>query len=645
MNRRIKYYSSSDLSSGYHLQQAEPILLQEEKAFTDYDINDVIELYNIGLFFENNIYLKSWDDEKKKIYIARVNKNKGIIGRMISLINESNVEDYYEKIETVYLTDFWEVFSKYKVYERISCGVISSLIQNHPRALKGVLHQKQLVITYDETISNLLESNVGFAELVLNYYLVKRDRNASKMYMPKSFGKEQQKTLLDNYINWDDANPNYLHLISYLKKHDDFVTDDRLRFAAYKKYVEKTKKLFSDRKSTGINFGVSVRFYDDTSGVAPEPTQEKGVQDFDYGTSWFKENLDYPTLLNNFIYVFEFVDSQFRYQHLSNPSQLGVFESLLGVHGVREYATGISYQAITMLSLAQMTGYINILKENGIRLENIFKWFFETYLKEEFKVEGFVYSEPSEGATHLEKILLLISQIDSVIKQFRFYIEDERIDREFFEFSSQMFKLSDTPSMLEGKYVYPSSVEINNAMHCLYSDQSMICYTEKTTDKYDTLPKLLMNEHILMTDFEEYVQRDVDWLLECGYIFEDDDRRVCINKEKAYILKELFENGVLSISYFGGTIRKELDNYIQSGQLTLEKTLFTRQEQDFLDYMLNVQQFNNGPELRNKYVHGTYPLDEKHQERDYLELLKIMILIIIKINEEFCLREDKQRLG
>ena len=77
INRRIKYYSSSDLSSGYHLQQAEPILLQEEKSFTDYDINDVIELYNIGLFFENNIYLKSWDDEKKKIYIARVN-SKGL---------------------------------------------------------------------------------------------------------------------------------------------------------------------------------------------------------------------------------------------------------------------------------------------------------------------------------------------------------------------------------------------------------------------------------------------------------------------------------------------------------------------------------------------------------------------------------------
>jgi len=34
-----------------------------------------------------------------------------------------------------------------------------------------------------------------------------------------------------------------------------------------------------------------------------------------------------------------------------------------------------------------------------------------------------------------------------------------------------------------------------------------------------------------------------------------------------------------------------------------------------------------------------YSLDEKVQFEDYLELLKIMVLIIIKINEEFCGRE------
>jgi len=36
--------------------------------------------------------------------------------------------------------------------------------------------------------------------------------------------------------------------------------------------------------------------------------------------------------------------------------------------------------------------------------------------------------------------------------------------------------------------------------------------------------------------------------------------------------------------------------------------------------------------------HGTYSLNLNRQESDYIELLKVMILIIIKINEEFCLK-------
>lgn len=43
-------------------------------------------------------------------------------------------------------------------------------------------------------------------------------------------------------------------------------------------------------------------------------------------------------------------------------------------------------------------------------------------------------------------------------------------------------------------------------------------------------------------------------------------------------------------------------------------------------------------EMRNKYIHGTNSKDEQIHFQDYLEFLKIMVLIIIKINEEFCLK-------
>ncbi len=76
---------------------------------------------------------------------------------------------------------------------------------------------------------------------------------------------------------------------------------------------------------------------------------------------------------------------------------------------------------------------------------------------------------------------------------------------------------------------------------------------------------------------------------------------------------------------------------ILNGDLSVESSLFTQQETAFLNYMLNTQQFHNGPELRNKYVHGRFSTDTAEHERDYLEFLKIMTLLVLKINEEFCL--------
>ena len=56
-----------------------------------------------------------------------------------------------------------------------------------------------------------------------------------------------------------------------------------------------------------------------------------------------------------------------------------------------------------------------------------------------------------------------------------------------------------------------------------------------------------------------------------------------------------------------------------------------------MNYILNKAEFSDGLDLRNKYVHGTGSNIEEVNHQNYIEILKIMILIIIKINEEFCL--------
>lgn len=65
--RRVVYYSNDDLSSGINLENAEKIiqLFDKNNSFT---INDLLELYNIQLYFKNNLRIHTWSDEQYQKY-------------------------------------------------------------------------------------------------------------------------------------------------------------------------------------------------------------------------------------------------------------------------------------------------------------------------------------------------------------------------------------------------------------------------------------------------------------------------------------------------------------------------------------------------------------------------------------------------
>lgn len=55
--------------------------------------------------------------------------------------------------------------------------------------------------------------------------------------------------------------------------------------------------------------------------------------------------------------------------------------------------------------------------------------------------------------------------------------------------------------------------------------------------------------------------------------------------------------------------------------------------------------FSNGLDLRNKYVHGTQTMEKKEQEQLYYTFLRVLVLIVIKIKEEFCLTDIEKNLS
>ncbi len=344
--------------------------------------------------------------------------------------------------------------------------------------------------------------------------------------------------------------------------------------------------------------------------------------------------------MNNFIYLFQYVDRFFRSQFVSQPAELGVLERFLGVKGKKDYKTGMQYNIKHMFFDLQISGYIQELSRINIKLEGLFKWFFESYLNEEFQSEGFSFITPSNGTTDLEKCKLIASQIDSVLKQFSLFVTEGSINRKLFEISSGHVKLESVPSFFREKYIYPKNDICKGNMNLLFSDQSGLAYTKKTLSSYDNFYSLIKNEVMNLEDFVEYQKPKIDWLSQHDCITINDSGNLVLNTVKASILKDLYSNQVSCLKYLD-RYESLLNSMVESDEIQYEASLFSKPEQSYINFILNKAEFSNGHDLRNKYIHGTHSLREEDHQKDYIQLLKIMVLIVIKINEEFSLFNEQ----
>ncbi|MEZ3420825.1 MAG: hypothetical protein K1V95_02735, partial [Eubacterium sp.] len=145
---------------------------------------------------------------------------------------------------------------------------------------------------------------------------------------------------------------------------------------------------------------------------------------------------------------------------------------------------------------------------------------------------------------------------------------------------------------------------------------------------------------IMFCDFHDYQKEKIECLIKQKLIFENSNNYLELDSIRPIILKDLYNHDVICPLYYNKKLKDAVYEWKHSGDLKLEGSLFSKPEQDYLNYKLNKAVYSNGLDLRNKYAHSTYPEDENMQLTDYINLLKIMVLIITKINDEFCLRDD-----
>lgn len=499
-----------------------------------------------------------------------------------------------------------------------------------------LLQQEELVKFYGKELAEILRISEQTPRLIIDKFLKKHDQECSYNF-PKELSPSEYEGILQKYVKLDTANLNDLQLLTHSQSSKECPISDKLRLAAKRE----CDTYWENRPFTGvqIGYGVGVEFAD-VPEIKSAKRLENNTYQVTYDIKWLLDNLDYPTILNNFRYVFEQFDDCWRSTLVSVKSQLGVFERALLTRGIKEYVKGNLFNIRENISTMQVKGCYDILKHNGVRLEDVLKWFFEEYLPQEFGANGFRFNPPSEGTTLVEKCRTIASEMDGVLKQFRMYVQDGEIDRELFEMSSEHIIFSSLSGFVKEKYAYGNSSDIQREQFLLFSDQSLLGYIEKTQNRYNRFFDLMIHEDISFSDFWVHQQENVQWLIEHDIVKENSDGYLKLNISRVYILKDLYEHDVICPQYFDGELKNIIDEWCRNGDLRLADSLFSEPEQDYLNYELNKSSYSNGLDLRNKYAHSTYPVNEKVQFMDYIILLKIMILVVTKINEEFCLREE-----
>ncbi len=629
----IKFYSEYDMVCGFELGNIVE-KIKENEIEKDWSIVDVIDFYNTLKYFrfqrfKDYIVQKTFVDIN--VYEKRIKKNIGVFLDK----NKDNFLELYDSIDFNHKVDFFELLEEYKLYSAFDNTKFSKFLAKEDVYLYIVLKHKKVTETFDEVIKEKLVSDSHNAEIILSKFL-----KEEVLYLPKSLTNQDISDLLYEYISSSETNINILRKIVNFPSNNDLIINDRIKLNAKRKIKDEEQKIF--RNGSGLQSGVRISYPIDQ--IETVITKMNGMEaDISISRTWIQENLDFPTLWNNFIYIFNYVDGKMRLELDSKQSEQGVFESIMhsDVCADHLYFDSISFNFKEMLSNVELISYIRVLQIYGVRFEGMIEWFFNEYLQKEFNVNDFIVKMPSENTSYFEKCRTILPEIDRIFKQYNMLVEDGLIEQELIQMSSSSVKSKDIKSFNDKKYGYSSSEWYKSASFLLFSDQSSIFYLPDKDKQYKNFFKLILSERVKKNEFHDYQLSRMQWLFDNNIIGEDECGFLYfVDSVIIYILKELYYQEVLCFWHYSKDVKEKIDELNKHNLVSYDNSLFSKNEQDYLDYYLNKSKFTNGHDIRNRYLHGTNTNDEERYEIDYHIILKLFVIIIIKINDDLYIKED-----
>lgn len=640
--RRLRFYGRGDFATYWQVERAAEVVDNYDPSHAPDQVNAVIELHNARLFVEAGFIPSDKDDDDRATLIGSAKAIRRTVAEWFNALRGDNLADRLAEVDWQYHEHLLDLLAGLGVFGRCAPDDMLPALDLAGVQLGDMLTSNRLVEAYDAVLRGRLLAQSSNAELVVRHHL---DGEVTKpIFLPASFMPADSRTLMTNYIDSHEPNPNYLKLIANAPIVETTGVDAKLVVRAKRRYDSLIAEFF--KTTPGIKTGCAVSVSE--TQIEPVKAELKDlVLEYTFSQAWLDDTLDFPSVLNNFLFLFEFATQSGLLTMPAFDSERRGLADMMGMRGSKDYRTGHVFDMKDRSTLIQTVMYQRYLASKDIDLEQVIRWYFEEYLPAEYGIAGFVFNPSSPMANYLERCRNLFAEMESIATQFGLLVDDGQIDHEVATAGADFVRYRTIPSALEGKYAYATEhPEIQTILHILFSDQSHLTYINEDL-RGENAVDLLQHNRVSYEALHEYQQPLVDTLIETGIAENIGDRVRLKDPELFRVLKALSANEAVAYHHLDSGSRAHVDRMVSGGWLVRRSSLLTDAEAAYFNYNLNSVDFSNGPKLRNKYQHGRQPkgAGEAEYRETYFRAMRLMIALTIKINDELWLLDTAKAQG
>lgn len=624
---KIKYYDSSDLAYDYMIERAIQFVDQYGESPNFNNINLVLAAYNV--------YLLLTKAKLKSAYLHYASIAKTYIKHCniyFSNLNNDNIKCSHNIPMQLYQEDYWQLFNNTKLYYSIDKKIVKFLLYKLTPSLTAILKHPQIVNVYSREITCYIIKNQYSILFILDYYFTYNKESTKKFILPKELTSKILLWLINKKLSSNNISPQYLRLIEN-STNSTLIIPDKMKVKAKRCRKQIESEILSTNSSMISNMKIVFKNIDELLKINFQPPNLTITLD----KSWIDENNHNDYLFAN-LFIFYFIcDINYRAKFIANKTDSTKLEDLISKPlGLNDYFQPLLSRIQEDLAHLFIMSYDKLLLTQNKRIEDLLKWFYTEFIAEEFHVHKFIFNSSSTNTTFIEKCRNLCSEIDSILKQYQLYYENNDIDRDLLEINSKPLLFSQLESYDKNKYAYIVDTEYINSMNLLFSDQSYLNLITKLLDTNKTFISEIINPTIdlFLTDFDESQKKLIKKLQQQQLIILNQQNQIIAKKNNIEVLKDFYENSCICNKAY----QKQLNKLNIECKYT--NSLFSTSEVDYLNFILNKKQFPNGHDLRNKYIHGSQSQNEISQLNDYYLLLMIHCFIALKIYDELANRKS-----